>query len=235
MRRLSNSRCWALLAIVLSACGDPYEPPSLEGIRLSSGDMQTGVVGGPLAQPLVVSAFNQNNEPIAGARVQFSAPSGTFDQAVKFSDFEGLARVTYTFGSTPGPVTITATTLAGEVKVEFTATAELGTPTTFRIISGNTQTGVAGAALATPLRVRLTNQYGVGLPGASVTWVVASGEGQLSETASVTDATGYAQVILTLGPTVGAQSVTASAAGLTAVTFTATATEPPPPPPPVEP
>jgi hypothetical protein len=235
MPRLSKLGTSTLLACALAACGDPYEPPSLEGIRLASGDMQTGVAGGPLPEQLVVSAFNQKNEPIAGARVQFSAPSGTFDQAVKFSDFEGLAKVTYTLGSTPGPVTITASTLAGEVTVRFTATAELGTPTAFRIISGNTQTGVAGAALGTPLRVRLTNGYGVGLPGAAVTWVVDAGGGQLSEAESTTDATGYAQVTFTLGSTPGAQSVTVSAAGLPAVTFTATATEPSPPPPPAEP
>jgi adhesin/invasin len=234
MRVFANIARWGLFACALAACGDPYVPPTLEGIRMQSGNQQTGIFGGPLAEQLVVSAYNQDDQPIAGARVQFSAPSGSFDQAVKFSDVEGLVKVTYTVGSTPGPITITATTLAGESKVEFTATAEPGPATQFTIISGNTQSAVVGSTLTNPLRVRVRNQYGVGLPGIPVTWTV-EGQGQVSETSSVTDATGYAQVSFTLGEQAGADTVTASAAGLTALTFTATATEPPPPPPPAEP
>jgi hypothetical protein len=224
-----------VVLLLLAACADPYEPPSLKGIRYESGNDQTGIAGGPLAQQLVVKAFNQSDAPIAGARVQFSAPSGTFDQAVKFSDAEGLAKVTYTLGSAPGPVAITASTLAGEVVVQFSATVELGPPTSLRLISGNTQTGVAGTPLATPLRVRVTNPFNVGLPDHTVVWSVASGAGSVSETMSITDATGYAQVTFTLGPAAGAQSVTATSGSLTPVTFAATATEPPPPPPPAEP
>ena len=95
MRVLSNIARWGLITCALAACGDPYEPPTLEGIRMQSGNQQTGILGGPLPEQLVVSAYNQDDEPIAGARVQFSAASGTFDQAVKFSDFEGLVKVTY--------------------------------------------------------------------------------------------------------------------------------------------
>ena len=75
-----------------------------------------------------MKAFNQSDAPIAGARVQFSAPSGTFDQPVKFSDAEGLVKVTYTLGSSPGPVAITASTLAGEVVVQFSATVDWAHP-----------------------------------------------------------------------------------------------------------
>ena len=219
----------AVLLVIAAACADPYEPPSLKEIRYESGNDQTGIAGGPLAQQLVVKAVNQDDVPIAGARVQFSAPTGTFDNAVKFSDAEGLAKVTYTLGIVPGPVAITASTLAGEVVVPFTATVQLGPPTALRIISGNTQTGVAGATLATPLRVRVTNQYSVGLPDQTVTWSVASGAGSVSEAASITDATGYAQVTFTLGPAAGAQSVSVASGALAPVTFGATATEPPPP------
>ena len=55
MRVLPDIGRWALLACALTACGDPYEPPTLEGIRMESGNNQTGIIGGPLAQPLVVS------------------------------------------------------------------------------------------------------------------------------------------------------------------------------------
>ena len=94
--------------------------------------------------------------------------------------------------------------------------------------SGNQQSGVTGATLANPLRVRVRNQYGVGLPDVPVVWSV-TGPGQISESANVTDATGYAQVTLTLGAEAVTHTVTASAAGLAPLTFTATATAPPPP------
>ena len=219
--------CAVALALTLAGCGDPYEPPVLEGIRLESGDQQTGIAGGPLAQPLAVRAFNQDGEPIAGARVQFSAPSGGFDQAVRFSGADGLAQAIYTLGATPGPVTIAASTKAGEVVVNFTAFSELGAATTLRAISGNQQTAVAGAPLPAPLRVRVTNQYGVGVPDVTLQWTPQA-QGEVSEQSNVTDATGHAQVTFTLGGEPGAQSVTVTTDGLTPVTFTATATSPAP-------
>jgi hypothetical protein len=226
--RRALARAIVAPAFLLGACGDPYVPPVLEAIRPESGDQQTGVAGGPLPNPLVVGAYNQLDAPIAGARVEFSAASGSFDQSVKFSGADGRAQVVYTLGPTPGPVTIRATTKAGELVVEFTAFGEPGEPTTLRSVSGDGQTGVAGAPLPAPLRVRVTNQNGVGLPDVVVRWTV-QGQGEVSDTSSSTDSAGYAQVTFTLGGEPGAHTVTATAGGLSSVTFTATATAPPPP------
>jgi hypothetical protein len=198
---------------------------------VESGDEQSGIAGGPLPAPLVVSAFNQFDEPVAGARVEFSAPSGSFDQAVKLSGVDGKAQVVYTLGPNPGAVTIRASTLAGEVFVEFTALGEIGAAATFRAISGDQQTGLTGAALASPLRARVTNQYGVGVPGVVVDWS-AQGRGLVSEAANETDGGGYAEVTFTLSPEPGPHTVTASVADFIPVTFTAVATVPPPAEPP---
>ena len=219
-------RMWAVpllgTAMFAAACADPYTPPVLADMRLESGDLQTGVAGGPLPLPLVVSAFNQWEEPIAGARVEFSASSGSFDQAIKLSGNDGTARAVYTLGPSAGPVTIVASTKAGEIVVEFTAFAEMGEPAAFRAASGDQQTALVGEPLPQRLRVRVTNQHGVGLEGLAVSWTT-HGKGELSETATETDGEGYAEVTLTLGPEPGAHTVTATVEGFFPVTFTALA------------
>jgi hypothetical protein len=154
--------------------------------------------------------------------VEFIAPSGSFDGNVKFSTGDGLAQAVYTHGPTPGAVTIRASTLAGEVVLEFTAVGEIGTPTTFRAISGDAQTGAVEETLPLPLRVRVLNEFGVGYPGVPVLWA-AQGPGGLSATAGVTDASGYAEVAFTLGSEPGAHTVTANVEGFFPVTFTAVA------------
>jgi hypothetical protein len=62
------------------------------------------------------------------------------------------------------------------------------------VVSGNGQSGQAGAALANPLVVRVTDAGGKPVVGASVNWVVAGGAGTLSATTTTTDASGTAHV-----------------------------------------
>jgi hypothetical protein len=92
--------------------------------------------------------------------------------------------------------------------------------------AGDAQTGVAGAALANPFVARVNDALGNAVPGASVTWAVATGGGSLGGTISTTDAAGKAQTTLTLGVAVGSNTVTATSAGLTGspLTFNATGT-----------
>jgi plastocyanin len=91
--------------------------------------------------------------------------------------------------------------------------------------SGDAQTGTAGAALANPLRVLVTED-GDPVEGLTVTWGVVSGGGSVSATSSTTGADGVASITWTLGGTAGAQSVraTAPSASGSPLTFTATAT-----------
>ena len=95
---------------------------------------------------------------------------------------------------------------------------------------GNGQSGPTGAALASPVVVRVT-QDGSALPGVSITWTVTAGGGSVDPAASVTGADGSASTSWTLGPNAGANSLRAAASGATGspVNFSATGTSSTPP------
>lgn len=98
------------------------------------------------------------------------------------------------------------------------------TPTSLSITTGtNNQTGTVGAALATPLSVKVVDQNGNAASGATVSWTAAAGNGTLSASSSTTDANGIATIVWTLPSTPGSYSVTASLANGQSVTFNATA------------
>ena len=84
-------------------------------------------------------------------------------------------------------------------------------PFGLEIISGDGQQGSAGAALAQPLVVEVRDQHGDPLPEAHVTFTVTAGEGRLSGRFTVehttTDASGRAELPLTLGPHRGSNIV----------------------------
>lgn len=100
------------------------------------------------------------------------------------------------------------------------------------ITGGAGQTAVAGAVLATPLAVRVTTTGGAPVAGRSVVWAfVGTPAGLLQAPATVTNADGRTENIVTLGPTPGTYTIQASAVGATSpVAFTATATATTPPP-----
>ena len=99
------------------------------------------------------------------------------------------------------------------------------TPTTPLKISGDTQQGVPGTALAQPFIVEVQDGDNVAFAGVPVTFAVTAGGGTLSVTSTTTGANGRAQSTLTLGSSAGTNTVRASVQGISAsVTFTAEAT-----------
>jgi len=98
------------------------------------------------------------------------------------------------------------------------------TATTISGVSGDEQIAVVGSALPAPFAVRVTDAQGNAVSGVDVTWAVTAGGGTLSATSTQTDSQGQASVTLTLGPTVGTNTVTASSTGLSGspVVFNAT-------------
>src|SRR5215218_248585 len=100
--------------------------------------------------------------------------------------------------------------------------------TAIAMVSGDEQSGVAGAALVTALVVVVTDEQGGGVEGASVTWSAQDG-GSVSAPTVTTGPNGRASVQWTLGPGLGQQTATATATNLqgSPVTFSATATEQP--------
>ena len=89
--------------------------------------------------------------------------------------------------------------------------------------SGDAQNGMAGAALASPLRVVVTDG-GTLASGVTVTWATTGGGTLLPS--GTTDASGIASANWTLGAGGGAQTATASVAGASGSPLTFSATSP---------
>lgn len=143
-----------------------------------------------------------------------------------------ISGVTYTKSETGVVLTVTRNsgdTLTAGSSAAFTVGA--GAAATLTLTSGNGQIGVAGAALASPLVVTVTDANGNPVTGTNVIFAVTTVPGgatgqSLSITNAITIGSGQASSTLTLGSLTGTYVVTATAAGLSSspVTFTATAT-----------
>jgi Domain of unknown function (DUF4082) len=93
-------------------------------------------------------------------------------------------------------------------------------------ISGDNQTGGTGTPLPNPLVVRIVNAQNNPQPGVTVNFAVIKGGGSVSPVSAVTDATGQASTILTLGSVPNGPDgmiVSATASGIGSITFSATA------------
>lgn len=88
-------------------------------------------------------------------------------------------------------------------------------------VSGDRQIGLPGQALSLPMVVAVTNSANVPVPGVTVSFTVGSG-GSLSATSVMTDLQGVASTNLTLGGTLGPNTVTATVAVCCQVVFSAT-------------
>ena len=99
------------------------------------------------------------------------------------------------------------------------------TPTAPTKISGDTQQGTPGAALAQPFVVEVRDTDSVAFAGVPVTFAITAGGGTLSVTSIMTSANGRAESTLILGSSAGTNTVRVSVQGVSqAATFTAEAT-----------
>lgn len=94
-------------------------------------------------------------------------------------------------------------------------------PTAIVKISGD-QSGPINTAFPTELAVRIVNQFGQPIQGATVTWTVVSGGGAVSATSTTTDASGIAFVTYTSGATTGLVVIRAQVGGVPPLTFNLT-------------
>ncbi|HEY2025864.1 MAG TPA: hypothetical protein VGG78_02585, partial [Gemmatimonadaceae bacterium] len=98
------------------------------------------------------------------------------------------------------------------------------TPASMTVVGGAAQTGAAGNTLPSLIIVRVADAAGASVSGVTVSFTPVTGSGTVNAGAVITDTTGSAGVLWTLGTVPGPQSLTVSTAGLSAVTVTATAT-----------
>ncbi|HEX8271168.1 MAG TPA: Ig-like domain-containing protein, partial [Longimicrobiaceae bacterium] len=210
-------------SVVFTATGVSAAPSS---IVVVAGDGQTATAGSAVATPPSVRVTDSRGNPVADATVTFAVATGggSITGATPKTDGNGIATVgSWTLGTTAGPNSLTAT-LAGGLSVTVNATGIPGAAASISKQSGDGGTAVVATTRA--LEAKVVDANGNGVAGVTVSWAVATGGGSLSAPSSVTDGSGVASVVWTFGGTVGTQSVTATAAGLTGspLTFSATTT-----------
>jgi adhesin/invasin len=201
-------------------------------MAINAGDGQSATGGTAVAVAPSVLVTDANDNPVEGVSVTFDVASGdgTIDPTTPVAtDANGIATVnSWTLGDTAGTNTLTASA-AGLPDVTFSATGTAGAATQMAINAGDGQSATGGTAVAVAPSVLVTDANDNPVEGVSVTFAVASGDGTIDPTTPVaTDANGIATVnSWTLGDTAGTNTLTAIAAGLPDVTFTASATTAP--------
>jgi hypothetical protein len=223
--------------LALSACsgGDGGTTPTVgppTAIVSVSGEGQTAIAGADLASPIIVKVTSSTGAVVPNAVVTFSVTSGggAVASATATTDASGLAQTRWTLGTTTGigqtvdaRVTTTAVPAPGAVTFHATATAGPATSLSKAAPSGDAQTGAVGAALPTPIAVKITDRFGNGVPGVAVAWSVTSGGGTVASTSSTTDDSGTARVTWTLGTVLGPNTASAASGAFPALAFAATA------------
>jgi adhesin/invasin len=196
-----------------------------------AGDSQAAVVNTVLPAPAAVIVRDQFGNPVSGVGVTFvAAGGGSVTGGSPTTDPTGVARVgAWRLGTLAGPNTLDASAsgLAGS-PVKFTANGTRDVAAQLLRLSVDTQTAIAGQPVSVVPAVRVADQYGNAVPGASVTFTLTGALiGSVTPSPATTDTSGIARVTawtLATGP--GVNTLDAAATGLlgSPMTFSANGT-----------
>lgn len=207
----------AALLLANSRGGDDKE--ARRSISKVSGDSQSGPAGGPLAQPLVIRADN-DDRPAPGENITWTASGGaTLSASSSSTDSAGLSQVSVTnLGPGPGPVTVTAKRSDSDDTVSFTITV---LNKSLVIVSGNGQSAPINTQVPAPLvveaRLGSAPQSGIG-----ISWDIVSGDATIDSVSNGgnTNGSGQSSAVIDLGPTPGPVVVSATRNDAVAITQT---------------
>lgn len=200
--------------LVVVEPGDPVPPV------IVSGNNQSGRTGTTLQSRLVARVVDAGGNPLPGTKVTWSVSNAnalTLIDTIDTADSKGEVSTGVRLGGIAGAFTVSVK--VGTLQSNFTVTVQ-STATVLRKVSGDNQTGVLiNTAFQDPLVVEVLNQQNAPQAGVTVQWSIA-GPGTLSAASTTTGTNGRTQVNVTAGSTPGTITVTASVAGLPAVSFT---------------
>ena len=168
-----------------------------DSITLVSGGGQTGQAGTAGSRPIVVQVLNAAGNAVVGRTVNWSDTTAytRVGAASSVTNTSGLATMTFSYVAGPPvfagtPAGILATNSVGGQSVTATVT-EIGT-NVLSIPSGLRVTGLVGQTSA-PIVAHVTDWQGNPIAGATVTWS-APLFFNLSNTSTITDASGNASI-----------------------------------------
>jgi adhesin/invasin len=257
--RLVNFLILGVAALTACDATAPLATPAVPVLHVVSGDNQQGVVGQELPAPVVVRVVDADGRPLAGQRVKFLVETGlgSVDMEATITDAEGIAQREWRLGrnasmeqrlfvwvvdASTGHCFRPERTVQAAIAEQFPekcvgavveADAVAAPPFHVTKVSGDGGAGFVATPVASPPRVRVTDQFGNPNSGVSVTFSILDGGGHIlgaSSATTVTDVYGLATVVdWTLGFEPGPNTMRALAKNLettSPVTFVITAISP---------
>ena len=180
------------IGLLLVCLGMATGPAWADSLALASGAGQTGLIGQPAAQPLVVAVRDASGAVVAGRSIQWATSNGfTLSTASSVTDANGLANVSFSFGNY-GTTGIVASDPVGGTSA--TAMETSAGSDSITLISGDGQTGQAGSAAVQPIRVEVRDAGGNPVVGRMVQWADITAYTQVDAASSSTDAGGVASM-----------------------------------------
>jgi plastocyanin len=210
-------RLAGFVTVVTVSCGgggSSGPPPPTNSMAASGGAGQSDTVLATLSTPLSVTVHDQNNSPVQGVNVTWTAPTGGkvngSTTVVTATNASGAASATLTLGTTAGSQTATAASsgVTGS-PVSFLETATPGHAFSLELSSQSGTNGPPGGTLT--YSVIAKDKYGNGVAGVAIAWAATVGGGSVTPPNNATAATGIASTQHQLGPTDGHDTVTATA------------------------
>ena len=212
-------------------------PPAAASIVLKTGNGQSATVASQLANPFVVTVFDQFGNPFAGATVNFaiaSKPSGDTTAALTvlsaITNASGQVSTSLKLGTKIGSYGVTASSgsLSGSPQT-FSATAVAGAPVFASLPLGTVLSGEVAVPLGQLFFVAVTDSFGNATSGVNVRFVnVASPTGATGQypvdSTVVTDAQGQAFIRYAPGTKAGVYTVAVTAGSLVPKLITINAT-----------
>ncbi len=216
MRKLVITAGVALLAW---GCKDGGTTPSVATTVTLSPAGAVGMDAVGATQVVHASVLDQKGKAMTNAAVSWSSSS----PGVTVASAGGDSAIVTAVANGTATITATSGSAAGTLGVQVAQVA-----TTLQKAGGDGQTGPAGIALGTPLRVGVRDRLGAPVAGVTVAFSVVGG-GSTSSAAAVSGADGNATVTWTLGPQAASTQMATAVSGTRApVLFSATAVAGPP-------
>lgn len=179
-----------------------YQGPGANAKRLQVAP-RTSAISVADSVKFSATAFDDKDQPIAAVPVEWISSDTTLGTI-------GLPGVLHPTGRR-GKVTVTATTPTGVADQASVSLVPLATA--LAIISGGSESGIAGQALSSPVVLEVRASDSLPVPGVAVSFTAPAGA-SVAPASAVADSNGRVSATLTLSPTAGAQVFTASAGAL---------------------
>ena len=192
----------------LAASGEPAD--FMLSVSRSLPALITRVYGDSLSDeagrslyPLMVQVTDPAGNPVANVPVHFEALTGgaaIIEPQPLYTDNDGQTAATLRLGTAAGACLCQASSSHVDGSpVTFTLFATPGAAAEMAVYEGDQQTARALKSLPAPVKVRITDRFGNGVPGQTVQFAPLAGGGSVAPAVVITDGEGIAAAGWTLG------------------------------------